>query len=124
MIENPRVLLRAIFDAAVGAASPALRLPAFLPEPPRGRTIAIGAGKASAAMARAVETLWPGPLSGLVVTRYGHAVPCERIEIVEASRPVPDESGMHAAARMLQMVQGQGRTIWCWRSSRAAARPY
>ncbi len=108
MIEEPRGLLRAMFDAAVGAASPQLRIPAYLPPPPSGRTIVIGAGKASAAMARAVETLWPGPLSGLVVTRYGHAVPCERVEIVEASHPVPDENGMRAAARMLEMVQSLG----------------
>ncbi len=66
--------------------SPKVRIPAHLPPPPKGRTIVVGAGKASAAMAKAVEDAWPGPLSGLVVTRYGHAVPCERIEIVEASR--------------------------------------
>ena len=63
------------------------------PPPPKGRTVVVGAGKASAAMAKAVEDRWPGPLTGLVVTRYGHAVPCERIEIVEAAHPVPDESG-------------------------------
>lgn len=108
MMDDPRQLLRAMFDAAIGAASPQLRIPAYLPPPPKGRTIVIGAGKASAAMARAVETLWPGSLSGLVVTRYGHAVACERIEIVEASHPVPDENGMRAAARMLEMVQGLG----------------
>ena len=108
MLAEPRHLLRAMFDAAVGAASPELRIPAFLPPPPKGRTVVVGAGKASAAMARAVETRWPGPLNGLIVTRYGHAVPCERIEIVEASHPVPDESGHHAAARMLEMVRGLG----------------
>lgn len=108
MLDEPRRLLRAMFDAAVDAAQPALRLPAFLPPPPRGRTVVVGAGKASAAMARAVEGLWPGPLSGLVVTRYGHAVPCERIEIVEASHPVPDENGRRAAARILDMVRGLG----------------
>jgi glycerate 2-kinase len=95
-----------MFDAAVGAASPRLRIPAHLPQPPKGRTIVVGAGKASAAMARAVEDAWPGPLSGLVVTRYGHAVACERIEIVEAAHPVPDASGHRAARRMLEMVQG------------------
>ena len=95
-----------MFDAAVGAASPKVRIPAHLPPPPKGRTIVVGAGKASAAMAKAVEDAWPGPLSGLVVTRYGHAVPCERIEIVEASHPVPDESGHRAAHRMLEMVKG------------------
>jgi len=108
MLDEPRHLLRAMFDAAVGAASPELRVPAYLPPPPKGRTVVVGAGKASAAMAKAVETLWPGSLSGLVVTRYGHAVPCARIEIVEASHPVPDESGHQAARRMLDMVQGLG----------------
>jgi hydroxypyruvate reductase len=97
-----------MFDAAVDAASPALRIPAYLPPLPRGRTVVVGAGKASAAMAKAVEDLWPRLLTGLVVTRYGHAVPCERIEIVEASHPVPDESGYRAAARILETVQGLG----------------
>jgi glycerate 2-kinase len=87
MLGEPRQLLRAMFDAAIGAASPKLRIPSFLPPPPKGRTVVIGAGKASAAMAKAVEELWPGPLTGLVVTRYGHAVPCKRIEVVEASHP-------------------------------------
>jgi len=109
MLDQPRQLLRAMFDAAVAAASPQLRVAAHLPPPPKGRTIVVGAGKASAAMAKAVEEAWPGPLSGLVVTRYGHAVPCERIEIVEASHPVPDESGHRAARRMLEMVHGLGR---------------
>src|SRR6478672_3131872 len=103
-----RHLLRAMFDAAVAAAQPALCVPRHLPAPPKGRLVVIGAGKASAAMARAVEDHWQGPLSGLVVTRYGHAVPCERIEIVEASHPVPDESGHRAAHRMLEMVKGLG----------------
>ena len=102
----PRALLRAMFDAAIAAAQPALCVPRFLPEPPKGRLIVIGAGKASAAMARAVEDHWPGPLSGLVVTRYGYAVPCERITIVEAAHPVPDAAGQAAAERMLKLVQG------------------
>ena len=79
-----RALLRAMFDAAVAAADPEKLVPLHLPEPPSGRTIVVGAGKASAAMARAFERAWPGALTGLVVTRYGHAVPCERIAIVEA----------------------------------------
>ena len=108
MLGEPRQLLKAMFDAAIGAASPKLRIPAFLPPPPKGRTVVIGAGKASAAMAKAVEDLWPSSLTGLVVTRYGHAVPCERIEIVEASHPVPDENGHQAAKRMVEMVQGLG----------------
>src|SRR6188472_339400 len=108
MVDNPRQLLRNMFDAAVGAASPKLRVAGHLPPPPKGRTIVVGAGKASAAMAKAVEDLWPGPLSGLVVTRYGHSVPCEHIEIVEARHPVPDKNGQLAAKRMLQMVKGLG----------------
>lgn len=104
-------LLRRMFDAAVASAQPSLCLPPFLSGlqvPPSGRLIVIGAGKASAAMARAVEDHWPGPLSGLVVTRYGYGVPCGRIEIVEAAHPVPDASGLAAAQRMLALVQGLG----------------
>ena len=81
---SPRALLTAMFRAAIASAQPAVCVPAHLPAPPRGRLIVVGAGKASAAMAQAVEQHWPGPLSGLVVTRYGYGVPCERIEIVEA----------------------------------------
>jgi glycerate 2-kinase len=106
MLAQPRELLRAMLDAAIAAASPQVRIPPHLPPPPKGRTIVVGAGKASAAMAKAVEDAWPGPLSGLVVTRYGHAVPCKNIEIVEAAHPVPDESGHRAAGRMLEMVKG------------------
>ena len=101
-----RPLLRSLFDAAVAAAQPALCLPPHLPEPPKGRTIVIGAGKASAAMARALEDHWPGPLQGLVVTRYGYEVPCERIEIVQAAHPVPDAAGLAAAERIRVMVSG------------------
>jgi hydroxypyruvate reductase len=100
-----RVLLRRMFDAAIASAQPALCVPPLLPAAPRGRMIVLGAGKASAAMARAVEDHWPGPLSGLVVTRYGYAVPCTRIEIVEAAHPVPDAAGMRAAQRMLESVR-------------------
>jgi len=95
-----------MFDAAIASAQPALCVPPQLPDPPRGRLIVVGAGKASAAMARAVEEHWTGPLSGLVVTRYGYAVPCDRIDIVEAAHPVPDAAGMHAAQRMLERVGG------------------
>src|SRR5215210_3974013 len=108
MVWEPRSFLRAMFDAAVDAASPAARVPSFLPPPPKGRVVVVGAGKASAAMAKAVEDHWDGPLTGLVVTRYGHAVPCERIEIVEEAHPVPDASGEAAARRILGMVQGLG----------------
>jgi hydroxypyruvate reductase len=105
---NPRELLRAMFQAAVDAADPAKLVPRYVPPPPRGRTVVVGAGKASAAMAQAFERHWDGPLTGLVVTRYGHAVPCARIEIVEAAHPVPDAKGAAAAARMLDMVSGLG----------------
>ena len=88
-----RDLLMSLFRAAVEAADPMQIVPPHLPAPPRGRTLVIGAGKASAQMARAVELNWPGPLEGLVVTRYGYKVPTERIEIVEAAHPVPDRAG-------------------------------
>src|SRR5713226_365174 len=104
--DHPRALLRAMFDAALHAADPARALPRRLPPPPRGRTVVIGAGKAAAAMAKAVEQHWRGPLSGLVITRYGHAVACPRIEVVEASHPVPDAAGSAAAARILEKVRG------------------
>jgi hydroxypyruvate reductase len=105
-MREPRELLRAMFDAAIDAAQPARCLPPHLPDRPRGRTIVIGAGKASAAMAKAFEDAWPGPLEGLVVTRYGYAVPCRRIEIVEAAHPIPDAAGVAAAKRMLDLVAG------------------
>ena len=103
---QPQALLRALFQAALDAADPRRAVPRHLPRPPAGRTIVVGAGKASAAMARAVEEGWSGPLEGLVVTRYGHAVPCEKIEIVEAAHPVPDAAGRDAAGRILATVQG------------------
>ena len=103
---DPRTLLRQMFDAAIASAQPALCLPPHLPEPPTGRTIVIGAGKASAAMARALEDHWPGPLEGLVVTRYGYEVPCERIEIAQAAHPVPDEAGLVASQRIAAKVRG------------------
>jgi glycerate 2-kinase len=103
--KRPQTLLREMFDAAIASAQPAKCVPAHLPAPPPGRIIVVGAGKASAAMARAVEQHWPAALSGLVVTRYGYAVPCERIEIVEAAHPVPDAAGEEAARRMLEVVR-------------------
>jgi hydroxypyruvate reductase len=107
-IPDPRALLRAMFDAAIAAAQPALSLPPHLPAAPKGRLIVIGAGKASAAMARAAEDAWEGPLEGLVVTRYGYAVPCDRIEIVEAAHPVPDAAGARAAERIRAIVAAAG----------------
>jgi glycerate 2-kinase len=100
--------LRTMFDAALQAADPARALAGRLPGPVRGRTVVVGAGKAAAAMARAFEQLWTGPLEGLVLTRYGHAVPCERIEVVEASHPVPDDAGLRAAERILDLAHGLG----------------
>jgi len=100
------LLLTDLFQSAVRAADPAACVPRHLPPPPKGRTLVIGAGKAAAAMAHAVERHWTGELSGLVVTRYGHGVPCRRIEVVEAAHPVPDEAGRAAAARILAVVQG------------------
>jgi hydroxypyruvate reductase len=101
-----------LFTAAINSAQPSRCIPAHLPTPQslgRGRLIVIGAGKASAAMARAVEDHWTGTasqLSGLVVTRYGYGVPCQRIEIVEAAHPVPDAAGLAAAERLMQLVRG------------------
>ena len=101
-----RTLLRRMFDAAIAAAQPARCLPPHLPVPPKGRTIVVGAGKASAAMAKAFDDAWMSPVSGIVVTRYGYAVPCRRIEIVEAAHPVPDAAGEVAASRIIGAVQG------------------
>jgi glycerate 2-kinase len=108
---DERALLRQMFDAAITTAAPDIAVPPNLPPPPAGRTIVVGAGKAAAAMARAVDAHWPKdkPLSGLVVTRYGYGVgPLSRIEVIEASHPVPDAAGQGAAARILDMVKGLG----------------
>jgi glycerate 2-kinase len=105
-VTDDRDILRRLFAAAIGAVDPLKILASHLPPPPKGRTIVLGAGKAAAAMAKAVEDNWPGPLSGLVVTRYGHGLPCQRIEVVEASHPVPDAAGQQAARRILSMAQG------------------
>jgi len=93
-----------MFNAAIKAAQPELCVPPHLPAPPKGRLIVIGAGKASAAMAKAVEDHWSGALTGLVVTRYGYAVPCKRIEIIESAHPVPDAASVTAARRILDAV--------------------
>lgn len=105
-LTDPPAFLRALLDTAVAAAAPASVLPTHLPEPPKGRTVVVGAGKAAAAMARAVEDYWPGPLSGLVVTRHGYGITCNRIEVIEASHPVPDAIGLAAARRIVDMVGG------------------
>ena len=104
MIDRPHLFLRRLFDRAVEVADPMRSLKDFLPEKPKGRVIVIGAGKASARMAEAVEAAW-GPCEGLVITRYGYARPCRGIEIVEAAHPVPDQAGLEATARMLTLVE-------------------
>jgi len=105
---GPREFLRSLFQAAIDAAAAEHCVPGNLPAPPSGRTVIVGAGKAAAAMAKAAEDHWPQqcPLSGLVITRYGHGVPCRSIEVVEAGHPVPDAAGVAAAERMLAAVQG------------------
>lgn len=102
---DPAALLRALFDMAVEVADPMRSLSRHLPPKPAGRVVVVGAGKASARMAEAVEAAW-GPCAGLVITRYGHARPCRGIEIVEAAHPVPDAAGAAATARMLDLLAG------------------
>ena len=111
--QDPALFLRHLFDAAVARAQPHLNMPACLPAAPRGRTLVLGAGKAAGAMAHALEALWPSdaPLSGLVVTRYHHTPPRpaglpQRIEVLEASHPVPDDAGLKASERMMALCQG------------------
>jgi glycerate 2-kinase len=103
-----RDFLTGLFDAAVEAADPRRALAAFLPEPPKGRIVVIGAGKGSAQLARAFEALWPGPLEGVIVTRYGFGVECERIQVLEAAHPVPDAAGLAASAALFEAVAGLG----------------
>ena len=103
----PRQFLLELYTHAVNAVSAQKCLPAFLSEPPtRGRTLVIGAGKGAAAMAKAVEDHWEGELSGMVVTRYNHGEKCQKIQVVEASHPVPDDAGRQAASRIMRMTQG------------------
>jgi hydroxypyruvate reductase len=97
-----------LFDAALAAAETFQAIAGRIPAPVRGRTVLVGAGKASAAMARAFETAWSGPLEGLVVTRYGHSVPCDQVEVVEAGHPVPDAAGERAASRILELAHSLG----------------
>ncbi|HEY0065500.1 MAG TPA: DUF4147 domain-containing protein, partial [Telluria sp.] len=103
-----RALLQDLFQRAVGAVDPLQAIVSHLPPPPRGRTIVIGAGKAAARMAQGLEQHWAGPLSGLVVTRYGHGAPTRQIEVMEAGHPVPDQASALAAERMLALVRGLG----------------
>ncbi|HEX2478726.1 MAG TPA: glycerate kinase [Geminicoccaceae bacterium] len=108
MAIEPRTFLCGLLDAAIAAANPDAIIASHLPEPPAGRTIVLGAGKAAAAMARAVERHMSGRVEGLVVTRYGHAVPCASVEVVEAAHPVPDAAGRAAARRILEHATGVG----------------
>jgi hydroxypyruvate reductase len=101
---EPREFLIDLFDTALAAVDPVRIMPRHLPEPPPGRTVVVAAGKAAAAMARAVEDHWSGPLSGLAVTRYGHGVKCDRIEVIEAGHPYPDDVGQVAAGRAIELV--------------------
>ncbi|TCO73992.1 glycerate kinase type-2 family protein [Rhodovulum euryhalinum] len=105
--DAPEAFLRCLFDVGVAAADPMRAVPAALPPRPAGRVVVLGAGKASARMAEAVESAW-GPCEGLVITRYGYARPTQGVEIVEAAHPVPDESGARATARMLALLEGLG----------------
>jgi glycerate 2-kinase len=106
VIPDPKALLTSIFTAAVAAADPDLTIRRYLPEKPKGRTIVVGCGKGAAQMAAAFEKAWDGPLEGVVVTRYGYGAACERIEVLEAAHPVPDEAGERAGRRLLEMVSG------------------
>lgn len=106
MEPTPRALFEALYRAAVDAALPETTLAASLPAPPAGRTIVVGAGKGAAQMARAFESLWPAPLEGVVVTRYGYGAKCRNIEVIEAAHPVPDAAGLAGARRLMEMVGG------------------
>ncbi|MBZ0162105.1 MAG: glycerate kinase [Notoacmeibacter sp.] len=105
-VKDPRSFLSGLFDAAIAAADPAPAIRANLPERPKGRTVVVGAGKGAAQLARAFEQAWDGPLSGVVVTRYGFGVSCERVDVLEASHPVPDAAGLAASERLLREVRG------------------
>jgi glycerate-2-kinase len=114
MPDSPDTFLKSLFQAALSAADPLQVVPPHLPAPPKGRTVVVGAGKAAAAMAKAVEEHWPGPLEGLVVTRYGHGLPCRRIEVVEAAHPVPDAAGRRRQHASWSASAGSARTISSW----------
>ncbi|MDR7031428.1 glycerate kinase [Mesorhizobium sp. BE184] len=106
MTLDPKPFLTSIFDAAVAAADPNLTIRSHLPAKPKGRTILVGAGKGAAQMAAAFEKAWDGPLEGLIVTRYGYGARTERLEVIEAAHPVPDEAGLEASRRLLELVSG------------------
>jgi glycerate 2-kinase len=105
-LNHPEYFLKCLFKTAVDAVSAEQCLPAFLPRPPKGHTLVLGAGKAAAAMAAVVEQHWASPLSGMVVTRYGHGQDCKKINVIEAAHPIPDDASERAASAMLQMCEG------------------
>jgi glycerate 2-kinase len=105
VVGDPKNFLTTLFEAAVEAANPEKVIGRFLPAAPKGRTIVVGAGKGVAQLARAFEAVWPGPIEGTVVTRYGYGTPCSRIEVLEASHPVPDLNGLAASARLFTSVR-------------------
>ena len=111
--DQPQAFLDDLMRAAIAAANPLKAVPQHLPPPPIGRTVVLGAGKASAAMAKAVEENWQGDLSGLIVTRHGFSVSCDHVEIVEAAHPVPDSAGREAASRILAMAHSLGPDDMC-----------
>ncbi len=121
--DQQRHLLRKMLEAAIDAATPSRLIKSYLPPKPKGRTIVLGAGKAAAAMAREVDEYMPGKVEGLVVTRYGHAVSSDHIEVVEAAHPVPDEAGRSAAARILKLAEdaGEDDLVLCLISGGASA---
>ena len=123
MTFNPTEFLYELMTVAIDAADPAQCLPAHLPDPPKGRTIVVGAGKAAAKMARTVEDNWGDNLEGLVVTRYGHKVDCEKIEVIEAAHPVPDAAGEAGARRIMELVSSAGEDdlVLCLISGGASA---
>jgi len=107
-MDDPRDILTALFDAAVAAADPEAALASALPDPPKGRTVVIGAGKGAAQLGLAFEKLWPGAFDGVIVTRYGYAAPCERLKVMEAAHPVPDAAGLAGAEALMSAVSGLG----------------
>ena len=106
MIKDPQSFLAQLFEAAVGAADPVQALQGHLPNPPKGRTVVVGAGKGAAQLAQAFETLWPAAYEGVVVTRYGYGAPCKKITVLEAAHPVPDAAGLAASDALKDAVSG------------------
>ena len=105
MIAHPKKFLKTLFDEAVKAADPELIIQPYIPDPPKGKTVVIGVGKAAAKLALALEMGFKGPISGIVVTPYGHGVKCRNIEVVEAAHPLPDENGFLASRKSCAALQ-------------------